>query len=79
MVNTVWSSGVKIVSREQHLLKLSFCGHKLTCLLFFTLYFRTQPSQVKFISLRLQILAVNHLQITGKPIGAKLLVQKGQS
>lgn len=33
MVNTVWSGGVKVVSREQHLLKLSFCGHKLTCLL----------------------------------------------
>ena len=32
MVNKVWSSGMKVVSREQHLAcESSFCRHKLAC------------------------------------------------
>jgi len=45
MVNTVWSAGVKVVSREQHLTReaILFVAINLLAVLFFV--FKKKPSQ----------------------------------
>lgn len=45
MVNTVWSGGVKVVSREQHLTCEALLFVVIKLLAIFSLYLRKKPSQ----------------------------------